>query len=89
MYLVSTAAELASYLPHFLVTSIPSESKNLALQPPQKSDTHFASGKPGHLVTSHGSAKQLTTGTPLGQGGPGGGGPIDNICNIVSKVELC
>jgi hypothetical protein len=41
--------------------------KNLALQPPQKSDTHVALGKPAHVATLHGSTKQLTGSWPSGQ----------------------
>ena len=37
------------YIPeHLLVTSVPSLSKNRALQPPQKSDTQSALGTAGH-----------------------------------------
>ena len=52
-----------------LVTSLPLSSKNLALQPPQKSDTHLASGWAGHEVTWQGSAKQFTVGLSGGQVG--------------------
>ena len=55
------------------MTSFPF-SKNLALQPPQKSDTHVALGCAGHFANLQGSTKQLTGGLSGGQVGWGGVG---------------
>ena len=48
------------------VTSFPPGRKNLALQPPQKSEKQTAFGNAEHSATEQGLAKQLTVGTPGG-----------------------
>ena len=54
-------------LSHWLVTSSPFSRKNLALHPPQKSETQIASGNDGQFVTKQGLATHAACGTPGGQ----------------------
>ena len=73
------------FSPHVSVTSSPS-SKNLALQPPQKSETHLALGWAGHLANWQGSTKQLTGGLSGGQ--VGGGAEKQSILSYTSSSLL-
>lgn len=61
-------SSLGALLQNF-VTSYPPR-KNLAKHPPQKSSTHLAVGKFGHVVMEHGATKHCTGGLSGGQEEP-------------------
>ena len=63
------------------MTSFPPGRKNLALQPPQKSEKQIAFGNAEHSAKEHGLVKQLTVGTPGGHVRPG-------VKNITMNIKM-